>query len=71
MVGAAVAISISPTLAAEPVSRKTRMDAARAVSELPMVEISWPVHSKEKFRLWKMAKGDAALATLFVVIASS
>jgi hypothetical protein len=47
------------------------MDAAREVSELPMVEMSCPAHSSVKFRLRKMAKGDGALATLSMVIASS
>ena len=49
--GAAVAISISPTKATEPVTRYTRIPAASEVSALPAVETSWAVHSRVKLRL--------------------
>jgi hypothetical protein len=53
-----VAISIRPTLAAEPVSRKMRIEAASEVSELPMVSTNWPDHIKAKSRRLKTANGD-------------
>src|SRR5512136_598903 len=56
--GAAVAISIKPTLMAELVRRKTRMEAAREVKAEPMVETSCAVHIMEKLRLRKTANGD-------------
>ena len=52
--GAAVAISINPTLKAEPVRRKIRIDAAREVSELPIVETSWANQRKLKLRLLRL-----------------
>src|SRR5512136_237357 len=58
MLGKAVAISISPTLNAEPVRRKIKIDAASEVSALPMVDTSWPVHIKVKLRLRKTANGE-------------
>jgi len=35
------------------------MEAASDVSALPIVEMSCPVHIKEKLRFLKMAKGEA------------
>jgi predicted small secreted protein len=58
MLGAAVAINISPTLRAEPVIRKTRIDAASEVSALPIVEIDCAVHSNVKAECRNTAKGD-------------
>ncbi len=69
-VGAAVAMSISPTLSAEPVSRKTRMPAASSVSALPAVETSWAVHSSVKSRLRKTAYGEGRRAETVAVIAT-
>jgi len=51
-----------PMLKAEPVRRKTRIEAAREVTEEPMVEISWPVHINEKFRLRNTVKGEGETA---------
>jgi hypothetical protein len=56
--GTAVAINISPTLSAEPVNRKTRIDAASEVRALPIAEINWAVHNNVKDRLRKTANGD-------------
>src|SRR5574341_816555 len=57
-VGMAVAISIRPTLSAEPVRRNTRMPAASEVRALPIVETNWPVHISVNDRLRKTAKGE-------------
>ena len=54
-VGRAVTISTRPTFNAEPVSRNTRMPAARSVSAEPIVETSWASQSSEKSRFRKMA----------------
>jgi hypothetical protein len=35
-----------------------RMEAAKEVSELPMVSTSWPVHIREKLRRRKTANGE-------------
>ena len=61
-------MSIRPTLSAEPVRRKTRMEAARVASELPMVETSCPNQRKVKFRLRKMASGEGGGCIEAVVI---
>src|SRR5262245_54452269 len=54
-VGSAATMSTRPTLSAEPVSLKTRMPAARSVSDEPMVETSCADHIRLKSRLRKMA----------------
>ncbi len=56
--GSAVAISITPTLSAEPVRRKIRIDAASEVSALPIVETSCASHSSANERLRNTANGD-------------
>ena len=43
--GIAVTISVRPTASADPVSRKTKMPAARSVSDEPTVETSWAIQS--------------------------
>ncbi|MBI4787207.1 MAG: hypothetical protein HY782_09195 [Chloroflexi bacterium] len=68
--GAAVAINIKPTLAAEFVSRYTRIEAASDVSELPTVEISCPLHNKVKLRLRKIANGEGVIVSAAVAILS-
>jgi len=50
-----VAISISPTDRAEPVTWKTTIPAAREVSALPAVETSCAVQSSVKLRFRKTA----------------
>ena len=52
-------MSIKPTLRAEPVRRKMRIEAASEVSALPIVEISCADHIRLKLRLRKMANGEA------------
>src|SRR5262249_27004375 len=44
-----------PTSRAEPVTRNTRIAAARSVSDEPMVDTSWAVHIRLKSRFRKMA----------------
>src|SRR5574340_578192 len=67
--GAAVAISMRPTLMAELVRRKTRIDAASEVSAVPMVEISCPVHNQRKLKFLKILKGEGCVAAGKVVTA--
>ena len=62
--GAAVAISIKPTLAADPVSLNIKMEADRDVRELPMVSTNWPSHIKAKSRRRNTAKGDGGGETI-------
>jgi hypothetical protein len=64
-------MSIKPTLRADPVILNTRIEAAREVSELPIVEISWAVHKKEKSRLRKTANGEIFLSSELVVICAT
>jgi hypothetical protein len=61
-------MSIKPTLAAEPVSRKMSIEAANEVRELPMVSTNWPDHIKVKLRRRKTAKGDGLRTRVSVVI---
>jgi hypothetical protein len=44
---------MKPTLRAEPVMRKTIMEAARVVRALPMPEINCPTHKEVNERLRK------------------
>src|SRR5687768_10092759 len=60
MVGLDVAISINPTLSAEPVRRYTRMDAASVVSALPIEEINCPSQSNVNERLRKTENIEGA-----------
>ena len=58
-VGSAVTISTRPTFSADPVILKTRIPAARSVSEDPIVETSWANQSSEKSRfrkIWNIAR---------------
>jgi hypothetical protein len=67
-VGPDVAINIKPTLNAEPVTRYIRIEAARAVSALPMEEISCPIHTRMNERLRKTANREGGV---LVVIADN
>lgn len=70
MVGPEVAISIKPTLNADPVSRKTSTDAAKVVRALPMEETNCPVHMNVKLRLRKIAKGEFDCAFVILIYLS-
>src|SRR5215212_2354627 len=59
-VGTAVTISVMPTLSAEFVTRKTKIAAARSVSEDPMVETSWAVQSAANWRFRNTENMDGA-----------
>jgi hypothetical protein len=69
--GAAVAMSIKPTLKAESVTRNIKIDAAKDVSEYPMVETNCPVHKNVKLRLRKTAKGDDERTAIVVILMPS
>ena len=70
-------MSIRPTLKAESVARKTRIEAANEVRAVPMVETNWPDHIKVKLRLRNTAKGEmrpvgtAALPMVIVILPPS
>jgi hypothetical protein len=65
--GRAVAMSVNPTASADPVSRYTKIPAARSVSEEPAVDTSWASQSKLKSRFRKTANMDGAGAAAAVI----